>query len=65
MLDIVDFPTLQQKILSTPRKDDHRGKPRTRRPPIPSLLTNDTDICKLKTRQIVNKKSTRSSPARS
>ena len=54
-LDIINFPTLRQTILSAPRKDDREGKSRTKRPSVPSFLTDKTDARKSKTRQIVDK----------
>ena len=55
VLDIINFPTLRQTILSAPKKDDREGKPRTRRPSVPSFLADKTDARKSKTRQIVDK----------
>lgn len=55
-LDIINFPTLRQTILSAPKKEDRDGKSRTKRSSVPSFLTDKTnDARKSKTRQIVDK----------
>lgn len=54
-LDIINFPTLRQTILPAPKKDDREGKSRTKRPSVPSFLTDKADARKSKTRQIVDK----------
>ena len=54
-LDIINFPTLRQTILSAPRKDDRDSKSRTKRPSVPSFLADKTDARKSKTRQLVDK----------
>ena len=55
VLDIINFPTLRQTILSAPKKDDRESKSRTKRPSVPSFLADKTDARKSKTRQIVDK----------
>ena len=55
VLDIINFPTLRQTILSAPKKDDREGKSRTKRPSVPSFLADKTDARKSKTRQLVDK----------
>lgn len=54
-LDIINFPTLRQTILSAPKKDDREGKSRTKRPSVSSFLSDKTDARRSKTRQIVDK----------
>ena len=54
VLDIINFPTLRQTILSAPKKDDREGKSRTKRPSVPSFLADKADARKSKTRQIVD-----------
>lgn len=55
VLDIINFPTLRQTILSAPKKDDRECKSRTKRPSVSSFLSDKTDARKSKTRQIVDK----------
>ena len=55
VLDIINFPTLRQTILSAPKKDDREGKSRTKRPSVPSFFPDKTDARKSKTRQLVDK----------
>ena len=55
VLDIINFPTLRQTILSAPKKDDRECKSRTKRQSVPSFLADKTDARKSKTRQLVDK----------
>ena len=55
VLDIINFPTLRQTILSAPKKDDRESKSRTKRPSVPSFLADKVDARRSKTRQLVDK----------